>query len=312
MFRIITIGVISFIMFASELLAFPLRKANVGDKFDYNKVESVFNEYSKFISLNNKKAIIIWRYSKLNSKKIFVDFYRVCRERSIVCISFELDGVDAKEILNLIKVDRTENLVIVKDKGDIIGEYGIFTLPVTIFLDEKNSILDAVGFEGQFYDKMSRYIDFITGKISKEEYEKQESSEVLDRRVSLLPKINFINKLLESSKKDEAIRELENLKLDGASDLEYIKVAELYMRLEDYKKAEELISHTNPNDVSSRYYKAFLFYKTQRFKESLEILKTIENIYPNKKALFSLMGKVYLKMGDFKNAAEYYDKTVDF
>lgn len=293
-------------------MAFPLRKANIGDRFDYDKVETVYNDYFKAIGLKSKKAIIIWRFSKLNSKKIFVDFYKVCKSKSVVCISIELDGVGKTDIIDLVKSDIGENLVLVKDKGDIIGQYGVFTLPVTIFLDENNIILDATGFEGQFYDKMSKYIDFITGKITKEEYENKDSTEGIDRRVSLLPKINFINKLVDSSKRDEAIRELENLKLDGATDLEYIKIAEIYMKLDNYNKAEELLSKTNADDVSAKYFKAMLYYKTQRLNEAITLLKSIENIYPNKKGLFSLIGKIYFKMGDYKNAAEYYDKSVDF
>lgn len=296
----------------SQLFAFPLRNVHVGSKFEYSNLMSIFNEYDKLISLNKNKAILIWRASKSNSKRIFIDFYKVCKEKSIPCISIELDGIDKEEILKLVKDEGYENISLVRDTGNIVKEFGIFTLPVTIFLNQKNEILDAVGFEGQFYDKMSKYIDYITGKITKEEYEKSGDSELIDRKISLMPKINFIKKLINSSKKDEAIKELQSLNLEGISDIEYIKLAEIYIKIEDYQKATEMLNKTKINDVSAKYYKGLLLYKVGNFNESLSILKSIENIYPNKKDIYSLIGKLYLKLGDYKNSAEYYDKIIDF
>lgn len=199
----VIIKIILFVMFfsLSNSFSFPLRNVEIGSYFGYNKFISIFNNYQDAFSAKSKKAIIIWRYSKANSVKIFMEFSKVCIDKSIHCISIELDNVDREIIINMINNSKLDKIFLLKDNDNIISYLGIYTLPVVIFIDEENRIIDAVGYEGQFYDKMSRYIDYIAGNISKEEYEKPEKNDDVLRKVSILPKINFWNKILDSGKK---------------------------------------------------------------------------------------------------------------
>jgi len=215
----------------NDLLAFPLRKANIGDLFTYNQFESKFSDFNNMIKEKKKKGIIVWRYNKSNSVKIFLEFNKLCLEKSILCFSVELDKVDESNILKLVK-DKT-NLILLQDKGDILSILGIFTLPLVIFLDEENKIINAFGYEGQFYDKISIYIDYITGKISKDEYENiQKKSEKVDTHRSVLPKLNFIIKLINSNKKEEAINSLKDIDIKSLKSREVLKLTEVNIKLE--------------------------------------------------------------------------------
>ncbi len=296
-----------------SLHGFPLKKLKKGDSIDLLKLEPVNDKGEKFKYNGKRNIIFIWRHDKRLSKKSAKYFVKVCRERDINCISMELKNASKETIKNILG-DIPDNFFIAQNIT-LYKNWGIFTLPVTIFLTKKNKIIDAIGYEGQYVVKVERFLDFLEGKISKKEIEQLESSPV-DRKISILPDMNFILKLIKNNQEEEALKKLSEIKrkinIAKLNEFEKTRYALVLIKLENYDDAEKVLDKTETNNIKSKFYRGIILYKNGKIKDSLEMFKSIEKVYPDKKAVYYYLGKIYKNKGDFKDAAEYFDKAFHY
>jgi tetratricopeptide (TPR) repeat protein len=298
---------------SSGLYAFPLKKLKKGDTVNVERLNPVNIKGVAFKNNKKMKIVFIWRHDKRLSKKSAKRFVKVCKNRKINCISIETKNAPL-EVISKILGDIPDNIYFAKNIEMIKG-WGIFTLPVTIFLDKYDKIIDAIGYEGQYVVKVERFIDFLEGKISKEELEKLASSPVNNKR-SILPDLNYILRLLKENQRDDAIKKLDEikskLKVEKLDEFEKVKYAFVLMKLKRFSEASEILKQTKNNDIKSKFYKGVVLYKTGDADKALELFKKIEKIYPDKKSVYFYLGKIYKDKGDCLNAVNYFEKAFNY
>jgi len=302
--------IIIFFIFTNICFSFPLKNIKKGDVFDFSKFASQESNFANSLKDKKLKMVLLWRSDKQLSVKIAKNFKKICSTKDIYCYSVDIKQIKKDELHKLIG-DLSENFYITLYNGDIIEDLGIYTLPVTIFLDKNNKVIDAIGYEGQYYVKISKYLDYLTGKISKDEYEKYSNTSVVDRRRSILPDINFIKRLIRDGQKDDAIKRLSSLKLDNLTNFEKVKLSEVYILLQRYKDAVKLLEPISDNFTDAKFYLSLAYYNIGEYDKALNLLKSIENIYPNKERIYFLLGKIFKSKGDFKKGCEYFEKSCE-
>ncbi|KAA0258917.1 tetratricopeptide repeat protein [Deferribacter autotrophicus] len=299
-----------FCFVASTVLSFPLKGVKKGDVIDFSKFESSHPKFEQSVKDKKLKLILFWRSDKGLSVKVAKTFVRLCSRKDLDCYSLDLKGAQKEEILKILgKVNN--NFFIVNYKGDAILDFGIYTLPVTVFLDKNDKVLNAIGYEGQYFVKVGRYIKYLTGEISKEEYEKFQNVTKIVRKKSILPDINFIKKLIKDGQKDDALQKLESLNKKGINDFEKVKLAEVLILLGKNQEAFELLKPISNKFIDAKFYIGLALYNLDNLDKALDYLVSIEKIYPNKGRLYYLLGKIYKKKGDYEKACGYFEKACD-
>ncbi len=307
------IFLITFLILAINLYSFPLKKIKLGDIINIKELQPINAKGESYKDLKEHKLIFLWRYDKRLSKKSAKKFIKVCKERKIICISIETKGIPMEKQIEFL-VDVPENVYFAKNISPV-QSWGIFTLPVTIFLDKSDKVIHAVGYEGQYITKIERYLDYLEGKISKKELNKIENESPSYKR-SVLPDLNYILKLISENQKEDAEKKLieisNRLKLSDLNITEKIDFIKVLVKLNKFQKAEKVINSLNKYNPHVKFFKAIILFKKNQLDNALKLLKEIEMIYPNKKALYYFIGKIYKLKGDYKNAAEYYDKVFNY
>ncbi len=300
-------------LFTLNAVAFPLKKLKKGDSIDISSLKPVNKKGVKFNDNKKRKIIFIWRHDKRLSKKTAKRFLKVCKERKINCISIETKHASL-EIIEKILGEIPDNIFFAQDISEVKG-WGIFTLPVTIFLDKYDKIINAIGYEGQYVVKVERFLDYLEGKITKKEIEELSESPV-NSKVSVLPDLNYILKLIKDNQKDDAFKKLESMKekLDAnkLNEFEKTKYAYVLMKLGQFKQANEILKNVTSYDIKSKFYKGVILYETGNKDKAQKILESIVKIYPDKKAIYFYLAKIYKDKGDYRNAAEYFEKAFNY
>ncbi len=305
--------ILIFISLIECLYSFPLRKLKIGDKINLTNFKAVNINGKKYKNVATRKLIFLWRHDKRLSKKSAKKFIKVCKDRKIICVSIETKGASIEEQMKILK-SVPDTIFFATDISGI-KNWGIFTLPVTIFLDKNNKIINAVGYEGQYITKIERFLDYLEGKITKAELNKVEA-EAPNYRSSVLPDFNYIltlikeNQFADAEKKLEQIKDKLNLKvLSSVEKIEYIKVL---IKLNKLSLCEKVINSLNKYNPHVKFYKGIILMKNKKYDKALEMLKKIEKIYPDKKVLYYYLGKIYKLKGDFKNASKYFEKVFNY
>jgi len=138
---------------ASALFASPLRDVEKGSvidlkKFSYGKGYNAENDRSRL------KFLYIWKSDKRLSKKQYEAYRKLCSEYEITCLALDQQGIGGSDT----------HIINITDKNGYTDNWGIIALPVTVILDENNTLIEAVGYEGQYVSKMSHLIDSIIKK----------------------------------------------------------------------------------------------------------------------------------------------------
>ncbi len=302
------------LIFSIQIIhGFPLKKLKKGDHIDISSLKPVNIKGEVFHDKKVKKILFLWRLDKRLSKKSAKKFIKVCRERKIICISIETKGASIEQQLKILK--KVPETVYFAQNDKVVNEWGIFTLPVTIFLDKNNKIIHAVGYEGQYVTKIERYIDFLEGKITKEQLEKAET-QAPSYKKSILPDLNYILTLIKENQVEDAEKKLkeigDKIKIENLNVVEKISLIKVLIKLKKYDYAEKIINSLNKFNPHVKFYKGIICFEKKNYDDALKSLKEIEKIYPDKKVLYYYIGKIYKLKGDCKNAAEYFEKVFNF
>ena len=308
-----TFFIILFSLLTIPLFAFPLKKVKKGDIININRLKAVNINGKKFIKDKKRKILFIWRHDKRLSIKSAKKFLIICKERKINCISVEIKNAPIKKIVELIGPP-PENIYFSQNPS-VYKEWGVFTLPVTVFLDSNDKVIHAIGYEGQYITKVERYLDLLEGKITEKELKKIETANV-DYNRSVIPDLKFILKLISDDQKDEAKERLLKLKqrlnLKNLNDFEKINYALVLIKLNSLKDASIVINSVNPYNIKAKFYRAVILYKQKDYNNAFKLFKEIEKIFPEKQMIYYYLGKLYKIKGDYKNASNYFEKALDF
>jgi len=307
-YRIILGCILSLLIVSTVIGAFPLQQLEKGDAVSLQEFKGLNKELSGIDKNSGTKLLLLWRHDKRTSVDTVKNFVEMCSKRDVPCIAVDLQNVTMEKVKEIVG-ETGENIYFARDKSGVTDDWGIFTLPVTLFLDKNNKVVNAVGFEGQYAVKVGRYVDFLSGKISEEEYKKFENTNKVNDRRSKLPKINFIKRLIEDGQPEDAKERLEKLDKKDLSMEEKLNLAEVYLKLDMPDKVEEVLKGVSEYNVGAKFYRAYAVYLRGDPDKALNMLHSIEKIYPRKKKLFYLLGEIYKQKGDYKNAAEYFEKS---
>lgn len=292
-------------MFAGNALsAFPLRNVNMGDKITLDDLTLVRCSKDQ-LTAKNKKVLFIWRYDKRLSQKMYGDFESVCKEKTVNCISVELDKKEKDDILKLAKGDSKSCIVFGNE--NFANRLGVFILPVTIILDEENKIINAFSVESNYKTHLSKYIDYLNGIIKKEDLEALDAKGSKSAPTSHISTINFAKQLIKQNKLQLAESRLSQLNPAELSASEKIKLAELYIELNKVDIAEKLIQ----DDASGQavLLKGYIGYLKGKYDEALKLLSENEGRITDKNKLNYLYGLIYNSKKDYENAAKYLLKN---
>lgn len=307
-YRIILGCILSLLIVSTVIGAFPLQQLEKGDTVSLQEFKGWNKELSGIDKNSGTKLLLLWRHDKRTNVDTVKNFVEMCSKRDVPCIAVDLQNVTMEKVKEIVG-ETGENVYFAQDKSGVTDDWGIFTLPVTLFLDKNNKVVNAVGFEGQYAVKVGRYVDFLSGKISEEEYKKFENTNKVNDRRSKLPKINFIKRLIEDGQPEDAKERLEKLDKKDLSMEEKLNLAEVYLKLDMPDKVEEVLKGVSEYNVGAKFYRAYAVYLRGDPDKALNMLHSIEKIYPRKKKLFYLLGEIYKQKGDYKNAAEYFEKS---
>jgi len=307
-YRIILGCLLSLLIVSTVIGAFPLQQLEKGDTVSLQEFKRLNNELSNIDKSAETKLLLLWRHDKRTNVDTVKNFVEMCSKRDVPCVAVDLQNGTMEKVKEI--VGKTgKNVYFAQDNSGLTDDWGIFTLPVTLFLDKNNKVIDAVGFEGQYAVKVGRYVDYLTGKISEEEFKKFENTSDVNDRRSKLPKINFIKRLIEDGQPEDAKERLEKLDKKDLSMEEKLNLAEVYLKLDMPDKVEEVLKGVSEYNVGAKFYRAYAVYLRGDPDKALNMLHSIEKIYPRKKKLFYLLGEIYKQKGDYKNAAEYFEKS---
>ena len=298
------------LVFVGVGYSFPVKNIQKGDKIDFSKFESLDKSFEASISANIKKVILLWDGRKKLSLDILKDFLKLCSEKGVVCYPVEVKGLPRDEVLKLI-IEKGDNVYILSYKGEIIEEWGLFTLPVTVFLDESNKVLDAVGYEGQYLTKVGRLLDFYTGKISKDEYEQFQNVTQVIRKRSLLPDLNFAVKLIKSGQKGDALKKIEEIDKSDMNNHEKVKFVEVLILLEKYKDAIDMAEKMADRDMNAKFYLGVASFYAGDTKRAMEVLSELENIYPKKQKIYLMLARIHKSNKEHEKAIQYFEKSCE-
>ncbi|MEC9493290.1 tetratricopeptide repeat protein [Flexistipes sp.] len=308
-YRIVLGCILSLLIVSTVIGAFPLQQLEKGDTVSIQKFKGLNKELSGIDKNSETKLLLLWRHDKRTNVDTIKSFAEMCSKRDVPCIAVDLQEGTMEQIKSIVGADAAEDIYFAHDKTGVTDDWGIFTLPVTLFLDKNNKVINAVGYEGQYAVQVGRYVDFLTGKISEEEYKKFENTSVVHDRRSRLPKINFIKRLIEDGQPEDAKERLAKLDKKDLTMEEKLNLAEVYLKLDMPDKVEEALQGVSEYNVGAKFYRAYAAYLKGNLDKALKTLHSIEKIYPQKKKLFYLLGEIYKQKGDYKNAAEYFEKS---
>ena len=132
---------------AASLFAFPMKGLEQHSelKMSHFKFDG---SYKPEADKSPYKLMCVWNSEKRISKKQHDSFIEFCKTSKYTCISVDQLGKDHTD----------ENVHAAVDKDGYIDTWGIVALPMTIILDSKNKIVDAVGYEGQYQHIMSEIV----------------------------------------------------------------------------------------------------------------------------------------------------------
>jgi|GEM_PF-2511982 len=307
-YRIILGCLLSLLIVSTVIGAFPLQQLEKGDTVSLQEFKRLNNELSNIDKSAETKLLLLWRHDKRTNVDTVKNFVEMCSKRDVPCVAVDLQNGTMEKVKEI--VGKTgKNVYFAQDNSGLTDDWGIFTLPVTLFLDKNNKVIDAVGFEGQYAVKVGRYVDYLTGKISEEEFKKFENTSDVNDRRSKLPKINFIKRLIEDGQPEDAKERLSKLDKKDLSMEEKLNLAEVYLKLDMPDKVEKVLEGISEYNVGAKFYRAYAVYLNGDLDKALDMLHSIEKIYPQKKKLFYLLGEIYKQKGDYKNAAEYFEKS---
>lgn len=309
-YGIISVLILSVLTVSSVLGAFPLKKINKGDVVPIVEFKGLNKDIAEVNKNSKIKVLLLWRNDKRTNIETFKNFVEMCSSKDISCVAVDLLNRSFKKINGIVgKV--SENIYLAHDSKGITDNWGIFTLPVTIFLDKDNKVINAVGYEGQYTVKVGRYVDFLTGKISEKEYKKYENTNMVKNERSKLPQINFIKRLIKDGQPEDAKKRLKEIDTTNLDMEEKFNLAEVYLMLENPDKVYDVLEGVAEFNMQAKFYRAYATYQKKDLDKALEMLHSMENVYPKKKEIYYLIGKIYKEKGDYKNAAKYFEMSCD-
>ncbi|AEI15633.1 hypothetical protein Flexsi_2004 [Flexistipes sinusarabici DSM 4947] len=307
-YRIVLGCILSLLIVSTVIGAFPLQQLEKGDTVSIQKFKGLNRKLSSIGKNSEIKLLLLWRHDKRTSVETVKDFAEMCNKRDVPCIAVDLQKGAMEKIKGIVG-ETGENIYFAHDKAGVTDDWGVFTLPVTLFLDKNNKVINAVGYEGQYAVEVGRYVDFLTGKISKKEYEKFENTSVVHDRRSKLPKIKFIKRLIEDGQPEDAKERLKKLDKKDLTMEEKLNLAGVYLKLDMPDKVDKVLQSVSKYNIGAKFYRAYAVYLRGNLDKALNMLHSIEKIYPRKKKLFYLLGEIYKQKGDYKNATEYFEKS---
>lgn len=308
-YRLILGCILSLLIVSTVIGAFPLQQLEKGDTVPIQKFKGLNKELSSIDKSSETKLLLLWRHDKRTNVDTIKSFAKMCSKRDVPCIAVDLQKGAMGKIEGIVGKKAAENIYFAHDKTSVTDDWGIFTLPVTLFLDKNNKVVNAVGYEGQYAVSVGRYVDLLTGKISEEKYNSLTNTNKVDKQRSRLPDINFIKRLIEDGQPEDAKERLKKLDKKDLSMEEKLNLAEVYLKLDMPNKVEEVLKGVSEYNVGAKFYRAYAVYLKGDRDKALNMLHSIEKIYPQKKKVFYLLGEIYKQKGDYKNAAEYFEKS---
>lgn len=297
------------ILSAAIAYSFPMKNLSPGDTLRLD----LFTGYSSNavpVQTKDIGLLFIWDSEKRISIDLFQDYVEVCSQIEANCFAYDINKKHYDEIKE-ISGSQLENITLLSTDKNVQMEWGIFTLPITIFLDKDNKIVDAVGYAGQYKVRILKFMDLMQGKISKSEYNEYFEPKKIKRSDTTEAQLNFIEKLIESEQRDEAEKRLDDIKKTDLSDSEKLKFAEIYIKLDKPEKVESILKDLAEYNISAKFYMAYAYYNIKKYDEALEILKSIEMIYPEKAKVYFLLGKIYKIKEQYNEAAKYFEMSCD-
>jgi hypothetical protein len=123
------------------VFAFPLRGVEQNAKVDMKKLS--FEQPAQ--KDGRLKILFIFDSEKRLSIKQFAKFDLFCARKDVKCLALD-------------KSDRfagTENVAPAKDPQKYTDSWRIIALPVTVFIDKDDKIREAVGYEGDYGNKVA-------------------------------------------------------------------------------------------------------------------------------------------------------------
>lgn len=302
----LVIGVLVLLIWCSSVNAFPLKAKQKGDRISFDGFQvlnGAFDEKSSDI-----KLLLLWRSDKRTSKVIFKEYAEQCTKKQVACLAVEIKGAPLEKMQSLLKKD-SPVVRYAHDTNGITKDWGIFTLPVTLILDKDNQIIDALGYEGQYDVKLSRFIDLQRGTISQTSYDKVSKVTTVDRKSCKIASMNFIDRLIDSGQTEDAVRKLKRIKQADLRPEGRLKYAEIHLKLELIEPVLPMLEEMAAHNIGAKFYLAYAYFKQEQYDKSLQILESIAPIYPKKQKVHYLIGQIYNAKGDYKNAASYYAKS---
>jgi hypothetical protein len=148
-----TIVILLLLAAAASAFAFPLRHMEMDSvvdlsRFTYQPAYVPDNDTSKV------KVLFLWRSDKRLSKKQYGAFSEYCGGAEVTCLA--VDKLGAEHI--------DEGVISAYDAKGYTDSWGAVALPLTILLSKDNRIIDAVGYEGQYVDKLTSMINSLISK----------------------------------------------------------------------------------------------------------------------------------------------------
>jgi len=138
---------------AVSLFAFPLRNMAKEAVIDLNRFQ-YDGGYKPDADKTPVKLLFLWHSDKRLNIKQYVSFVEICTANRITCIAVDKLGATHKD----------PYIVSAKDNEGYCDSFGLVAMPATVILDKDNKIIDAVGYEGQYFEKMTKTINSLYPK----------------------------------------------------------------------------------------------------------------------------------------------------
>lgn len=297
------------VLFSLSAFAFPLKGINEGDKADLKQFTYPAGAYTDAQDKAPLKLLLLWREDKRLSRNVYADVKALCEKYAdLVCVAVQPGEANTKKPEN--------NVIYAADSAKITDRWGIFTLPVTLVLDDTDTIIHGLGFEGQFKAKLEKYIELKKGIITEEEYNRITGVQGVDRTISRLPEINFSKNLIKGGQTEDALKRLENIDIDSLNDNEKARLAEAFIMLKDYDTALNILLKAGSKTPDVRFLLGYTYIMLGQAEESLAEIETVRDIYPAKERVYYVLARIYYEQEKYKEAADYFEKccslTIDF
>lgn len=314
--------IVSFLLLGSSSPAFPLRTLQPGNQVPSFTLPTLGGGQATVLGEDGRITVILFWSTDSDSKlKRGVDLLRTLQaigesygEQGVTVTSVNVDRDNRDVIRQLIERDGITVPVLLDEKEEMYGAYGLFVLPTVVIVDRDGTLKTAIGYTHGMGDMVMGDIQILLGLKTVEELKKELSPEEVIEAPDNVKKaqrhLNLGRKLMGKGLMDMAGDEFEKaVQLDPSNAEAHAELGGFHTRRKEYDKALaelEKAVELDPDSIQARFALGVLYSEKGESDKAISEFEGVLKLESAHAQTFHELGAVFEGRGEIDKALENY------